>query len=566
MKIRTPFLILLILFLITLSTTGCQAPLPDESSLTVTLVVDGATREITTRGEPLVVDLLRQEGIVLGDLDRVNPPDYNRVTNGMTITIVRVREETIIEQEEISYGIRTVPNDNLPAGETQILELGKTGTAEVTYRITYEDSVETTRSEVRRIILVPPQDEVRMVGSEGDLPTVTVKGTLVYIANGNAWVMRQNSANRRALTTEGKLDSKVFDLSADGRRLLYTRSTDDESSGFNELWAVVDTADLDGKPINLGLQNILYAAWIPGAENHLIYSTAEPRSNWPGWQANNDLWRAKLLPDGSLGQAVQILESASGGLYGWYGTTFAIAPDGISIAWAQPDAIGVLEPVFEALEDGFSEDEEDAAEDGAGEIAEPVEETLQLPDSYVRQTYLTYAPWNAYDFIWVSTPTWSPDTRTFAAAIHGAPLGDELPEDSPIFSLSVFPSSGGYSIDLVDEAGMWAISGYSPEVVNLDGTRAVTIAFLQANTPRDSAYSRYRLVVMDRDGSNSRVVFPSIDQPGILPQITAWSPDGRQIAVVDPGPKGNIVLVDVVTGFAQQITTDGQSSSPRWAP
>jgi Tol biopolymer transport system component len=87
------------------------------------------------------------------------------------------------------------------------------------------------------------------------------------------------------------------------------------------------------------------------------------------------------------------------------------------------------------------------------------------------------------------------------------------------------------------------------------------LAYLEAVEPLDSVVSRYRLVVMDRDGSNRRVLFPGEDQPGLTPNMFVWSPDGRQIALIY---QGNLVLIDVVTGLTQQLTGDGLSHSPRW--
>jgi Tol biopolymer transport system component len=106
---------------------------------------------------------------------------------------------------------------------------------------------------------------------------------------------------------------------------------------------------------------------------------------------------------------------------------------------------------------------------------------------------------------------------------------------------------------------------YGP--VDEDGAGGL-LAFLQSTNPLDSVSSRYQLIVMDRDGSNRRLIYPADDQPGLSPgdldyKGFVWSPDGRQIALIY---QGNLFLVDVVTGLAQQITQDGQAGSPRWAP
>jgi hypothetical protein len=564
------YALLLLILLAALILAACQGA--TEQGMTVTVIADGTSRVLVVEGEPTVSDVLRRAGITLGDLDRLNPAPYNRVRDGMTITVVRVVEQTVISQETIPFSSRTVPSDGLPAGETRLLQAGANGTAEVTYRITYEDGSEAGRSEVRRVIITPPQEEIVMVGSLGELPTVTINGTLAYISSGNAWVMRQNSANRRPLTTEGGLDGRIFELSGDGRRLLFTRGGDggitlEAGSAFNSLWAVLDTADPEAQAVPLDLENVLFAVWVPGTERVILYSTGEPRSSYPGWQANNDLWRGQIDAEGRVVQRVQLLEASGGGTYGFFGTGFAFAPDGVTLAWAQPDAVGVLIPNYTPPQ----QPQEDTAREmpSPEPTPTPLEGDLPpelLPYAYIRQTLASFAPWNAYDFIWRPEVSWSPDGGLIATTTHGAPLGSELAEDSQVFDLSVLPAAGGYSITLIAQTGMWAAPRYSPAAAP-DGTPLeVQIAYLQADEPLDSVTSRYRLAVMDRDGSNRRTVYPATDRAGLLPQVYTWSPDGKQIALVDPGPEGNLFIVDISTGLAQQLTLDGLSSSPRWAP
>lgn len=546
---------LLLTLIILLLVAGCT-PTPEEP-VAITLVVGGTSSPMTVTKDFTVDDVLRQAGVTLSDLDRVNPQRYNRVSQGMIITVVQIKEEMRPEQVTIPFGSTTTLSDSLPAGERQVLQAGVNGIAEVTWRIVYEDGVETARSEIKRHVVKTPQDEVIMVGSQGQLPAVTVSGTLAYISGGNVWIMRGNSTNRRFLTIEGGIDGKVFELSQDGKQLLFTRApvqlsstpgsalntpapqaTPTSGGPFNMLWAVLDTTDPNSKPISLGLNNILYAEWVPGQENTFVYSTAEWRPNFPGWQANNDLWRAAIDKRKRVAGHKLLFELPEG-IYGWYGTVFSFSPDGKTIAWAQPDAVGVLSP------------------------AAPTEEgRTPPPDKYERRTLVTFAPRNAYDFVWMPGLSWSPDSAFVATATHGAPLGSEAAEDSPVYNVTAAPAQGGYSVDLVEQAGLWAAPQFSPAEAP-DGTEIqVMIAYLQALQPLDQT-SRYQLMVMDRDGSNPRLVFPPKGEPGLAAQVVAWSPDGRQIALIY---QGNLYLVDVTTGHEEQVTLDELSSAPRWTP
>lgn len=564
------FLLLGLILLTALS--GCA---PDEEpKITVTIVADGTTQVVQISTETTVADVLRRAGITLADLDEVNPPTYNRIQDGMIITVRRIREEFMEVEEVIPFERQTVPNDTLSPGESVMMQPGVNGLAHTTYRITYVDGVEQGRDPMpnRSYVVKPPVTEIVMVGSRSQLPAVRTLGTLAYISGGNAWIIRENSGNRRPLTQDGGVDGKVFELSADGEELLFTRSLMEaaaesgslatttppenraESEPFNSLWVILDTADPESEPIRLDLTNILWADWAPGTERTIVYSTAERRQTFPGWEAKNDLWRAQISATGAIIRPEQVLAPSCSGVYCWYGSLFEFSPDGVTLAWAQPDAVGLVVPAAPEVT-------EEETEPTATPTPLPSQETTNLPDEYVRQTLLGFAVRNDYNLVvWMPSLSWSPDGQILLATTHGDPLGIELPEDSPVFNLTAMNVSGAYWVHLVEQAGMYAFAQYSPPAT-ADSEEGIRIAYLQADSPLNSFLSKYRLVVMDRDGSNRHVVYPPLDQPGLNPEPFAWSPDGRQIALIS---QGNIILIDVVTGIDMQITGDGLATSPRW--
>jgi hypothetical protein len=75
------------------------------------------------------------------------------------------------------------------------------------------------------------------------------------------------------------------------------------------------------------------------------------------------------------------------------------------------------------------------------------------------------------------------------------------------------------------------------------------------------------LTVIDRDGSNKKIIFPENGAQGLDPQHVIWSPDlldqgdAFAIAVIY---QNNIWLVSLVDVQAQQITGDGLSARIDW--
>jgi hypothetical protein len=149
---------------------------------------------------------------------------------------------------------------------------------------------------------------------------------------------------------------------------------------------------------------------------------------------------------------------------------------------------------------------------------------------------------------------------------HVAARGAETPEESPVFELRALSFANNSTVVLAENVGMFGMPSVSPKSDG-GGAGAYQIAFLQAIFPEQSDVSRYRLVVMDRDGSNRRELFPSPDLPGLEPQRPVWAPGaiaGEAGAFLCIVYQGNLWLVDSGGGQPRQITGDGLVSGVDW--
>lgn len=530
-----PFFFLGLSLLILAFLAACVPP-AERNEMRILLVADGRQRAYIYDQQISVGTFLEQAGITLGELDRIVPPSNTQLRDGMTVTVVRVSEQTVCQQTPIPYQKRTIPNEGLAPGEERLAQPGVNGIEEVCHRITFEDGQETQRVEIQRVVVEVPQDEIVFVGlNTSQLETVPVEGTLMYVSNGNVWMIRGSSATKRPVTSSGQVDGRVFSLSPDGSQLLFTQRYDgatDADLYFNTLWVILDTRASEPQPQEISLlRNILYAEWIPGQPYTFSYSTAEARSAAPGWQAFNDLWSMRLDDEEAVPIKVDnLVESSAGGVYGWWGTTYRWAPDGSALAWTRADGVGLVD-----LETGA------------------FTTLLDFP------VYTTFQDW-----VWQPAVSWSPDSLMLATTVHGPPFGAEQPENSPIFNVAVTTVSpiGGFHADIIERAGIWASPKFSPFLESQGEFPQAYLAYLQARNPLNSVNDQYDLVVADRDGSNVRVIFPASGQPGLAAQEVVWSPSGRQIALIY---QGNLWIVDVKSGRAQQITIDGGASSPQWA-
>ena len=513
---------------------GCRSA-ADEKSIDVTLIVDGIEQTYSFSQDLTVDQVLASAQIQLGPRDRTSHPIVSQVEDGMLITIRRVHEKQVCEQQEIAYRRRLVPKEGVAAGEQRFGQSGKTGIQEVCYRVTLEDDVE-----AERILLgLPtverePVDEIFYVGPTKEPEPVAIAGRLSFINHGNAWTIKDNVVNKRPLTTHHTLDSLVFHQRDDGARLIFTSESDETDAFFNELWLITTNGDAD--PTRMTPTDVLFAEWRPRTNNEIAYSTGESSVGTAGWKALNNLWLMGIdLESGRTLSIEEAVPESAGGLYGWWGTHFSWSPNGDKMAWVRADGLGLVDFEQKRL-----------------------------------KSLVTYAVFHSSaTWVWLSPVSWSFDNQLIASIIHGAPLGDEPAETSPIFDLAVISADGRFSALVRNSAGMWAAPSFSPNTAPPGADfSAGYLAWLEAREPFNSMNGEYDLILADRDGSNQRSLFPPAGLEGIrksdfglTAKDFAWSPDARFIALIY---QGDLWLVEVESAAAHQVTFDGESSNPVW--
>ena len=513
---------------------SCSPPQSTQPVITVKILVDGMTIDITIPAGSNVQRALDNADISVAPLDVVDPLVYSILSNNDEIKIIRVREDFSVEQETVPYEKQILQTESLSDQEQLLAQSGVTGKREITYRYLYHDSILVTKDPVKSVVIQEAIPEIVMVGVQTPFSPVEIPGRIVYLMGGNAWLMEETTANRRPVINTGDMDGRIFSISEDGTWLLLTRRSDEEEI-INTLWA----ASLETDPpqlFDLGVENVIhFADWVPGSKNNRVaFSTVEPRATAPGWQANNDLNILTFSTSGWVSQWEEIIEPNAGGIYGWWGANFLWGPDGEEMAFARPDGVGLVD--FE------------------NNTFNPLMEITPL------QT--------GADWAWVPGINWSPDGKTLFTVNHLPQDGSESPEESPVFDLSAIPIADGIPIDITPQTGMFAYPTASQNRITNNGEEAHEIAYLQAVFPMQSDNSRYRLTVMDRDASNPVVLFPDQGEQGIDPQHVIWSPvpigESKDflIAVIH---QGNIWLIDSSNQLPPvQVTGDALINRLDW--
>lgn len=529
----------ILLALVLLFQAGCALPQATPVSLTVTIQADSQSQTISLPLDSTVQNALDAARVELDTLDRVEPAAFTFLSDGASVKVIRVTEEIFDKEEIIPFEKQTIKNESMPEGESRIVQVGVNGIEVVTWRRLYEDGQEVSLQVLRRNTQQEALPEIVMVGSQSPFASFLVPGRLAYLLGGSAWVIEERTGNRRPIVTTGDLDGRIFSLSPDGNWLLFTRKSDIDDQ-INTLWAARADPAGAGMVVDLEVANVVhFAAWSPVDPMVIAYSTVEPRPSAPGWQANNDLRLLRIKGDGQIDPISVELDTNMGGKYGWWGMDFAWSPDGTRMAYSRPDSLGLL-TLGESADGG----------------------TLNnLLDVLALQT--------GSDWAWVPGLSWGPDGTAIFTVDHVIDPAAVTPEESQVFDLLAIPLTGGAPVQLSSGVGMFAYPLSSPLFTDSAGLHDYMLAYLSAIFPAQSETSRYRLALIDRDGSNQRVIFPEDGAPGLDPHSDwgAWSPG----VLKDEGAYGiaviyqnNLWIVNIETGEARQITGDNLVTRVDW--
>ncbi len=504
--------------LLSLLAAACAPAVAPVSEISISVIADADKQQVQVAAGSDVSAALQAANIQLGPLDRTEPGLYSPLADGDAVRVIRVSEEFDVEQQPLPFESRTLKNEAMTPGDQRLIQNGLNGLQEITYRLLYEDGVLVSRNAVRTHVITAPVEEIIMIGAESPFSSVTIPGRLAFLSAGNAWVLEQNTGARRPVVTSGDLDGRVFEVSPDGKWLLFTRLSADTAK-INELWV----ASLDvgsGTLIDLGVGNVVhYAGWVPGSKTQIAFSTAEPSLNPPGWQANNDLQFINFTAGGEVTAARVGLPPNGDSLYSWWGSAFAWSPDGSELAFARPDAVGLADITSD-------------------------EWNVLLP----LITFQTSSEW-----AWVPGIAWSADDKLYTVE-HVKQTGLAVQERSPQFDL-VLLDTNGKKTTIAANVGMFAAP-----VPELDGGQ---VAFLRALKPSQSDVSAYELMVMAPSGI-SISLFPPQGAAGLQPQQVAWAPSAENGPMIAFIYQGNLWVVNILTSEAQQITGDSLVTKVSW--
>lgn len=147
-----------------------DAAVDDESQVVirrafnVTVSADFAANAYPTQPQT-VADFLAANDIAVGEYDWVSPAKDHVLAKGDSVVINRITYRTTQVKESVAYKTTRKEDSTMNSGKTKVLQAGKVGEKTITNLVTYKDGVAIAKQELSRAVTTQPVDEVIAVGT-----------------------------------------------------------------------------------------------------------------------------------------------------------------------------------------------------------------------------------------------------------------------------------------------------------------------------------------------------------------------------------------------------------------
>ncbi len=133
---------------------------------TAVTIVDAKKPTSYRTWKPTVEAFLDEQHVSLDADDRQDVSNDTVLHDGLTITITRVGTRDVEEDEPIAFTTQTQDDATMEKGTTKTVQAGKNGVRTKTYRITYEDGEQVSKTLIKNEVTTAPVEQVTRKGTK----------------------------------------------------------------------------------------------------------------------------------------------------------------------------------------------------------------------------------------------------------------------------------------------------------------------------------------------------------------------------------------------------------------
>ena len=172
-----------------------------DKAFSLKLVVGGNEKQVWSTSTT-VADFLKQQGVKLNDLDRVEPGLVEKVEAKNTVNVIRIEKVTDVVEEPVQFAVITKEDEDLDKGKKKILTKGRDGLVSRQYEVIKENGKEVKRSLISEAVRTKKKDKVVAVGTKRAITQVSresIEGKVLYVSS-TAYTASCNGCSGRTAT------------------------------------------------------------------------------------------------------------------------------------------------------------------------------------------------------------------------------------------------------------------------------------------------------------------------------------------------------------------------------
>jgi resuscitation-promoting factor RpfB len=136
-----------------------------ESAFPVNLVVGGKSQQVWTTSTT-VADLLKQQKVSLGELDKVSPAKTEKISGKTQVDVIRVENVTDVVEEETPFATVNRKDSGLAQGKQSVVQDGEKGKVQKSFEVVMENGKEVSRKLVTTKTLADSKDKIVAIGTK----------------------------------------------------------------------------------------------------------------------------------------------------------------------------------------------------------------------------------------------------------------------------------------------------------------------------------------------------------------------------------------------------------------
>ncbi len=256
-----------------LNTTLDGTPLSVELIRSKPLLVQLAEQTVTIRTTANSVGAaLAQSGLSLQGLDYSNPPEGESLPDNRQIEVIRVKEEILLNQEQIQFSTEYQSVSDLDLDQLQIVSGGEFGIEAQRLRIIYENGSEVSREVEKEWTIKEPKPRVIGFGTNINILTENTRdGQISYWRKITAWATSYDSTcpGCNTVTASGTVLKKgSIAVTLDWYRMMKGAKVYIPGYGFGTIEDVGGGVSWSTNWVDLGYKKENYEPW---SQNVTVY-------------------------------------------------------------------------------------------------------------------------------------------------------------------------------------------------------------------------------------------------------------------------------------------------------